>query len=192
MPHKSFLSKLGVAHKAPQTDQDTFLVAPSPEAPVEVSPPLSVYPRTICEECNADGYRMGSATRSPIGHVRWECPRCKVGWAVPPEQKPPSIDPRSDLTHDSIPWIIILTATKGIDGDKPDGLYGALHGMRCMATKLAWERNPDTQVYQWRLIKSDEVSNEEWADWRRRYLFHHVAMLTKFLTHIPAPVGTSE
>src|SRR5437867_414014 len=46
-------------------------------------PSLADYPRVICPECNADGFRMGDALTPPPGRKRWGCPRCRVGWAVP-------------------------------------------------------------------------------------------------------------
>jgi hypothetical protein len=49
-----------------------------------IAPPFLVdYPRLVCPECNADGYRMGDVLTPPPGRERWECPRCRVGWAVP-------------------------------------------------------------------------------------------------------------
>jgi hypothetical protein len=54
----------------------------------ETTPPptLADYPRLVCSDCNADGYRMGDALTPPPGRKRWECPRCMVGWAVPNAQ----------------------------------------------------------------------------------------------------------
>ncbi len=46
------------------------------------------------------------------------------------------IEPRPDLEEDTNLWSRLLVAAWAVDGELSDGLFGALHGMRCCGAKL--------------------------------------------------------
>jgi hypothetical protein len=45
-------------------------------------------------------------------------------------------DPRPDLTADSRDWQALLELAFLLDGEEADGLFGALHGVRCCGAQL--------------------------------------------------------
>ena len=54
-----------------------------------------------------------------------------------PSAPPPYLyDPRPDLTADSPAWQALLELAFLLDGEAPDGLFGALHGVRCCGARL--------------------------------------------------------
>jgi hypothetical protein len=48
-----------------------------------------------------------------------------------------SADPRPDLQSDSTMWGTMLGKAFAIDGHNPDGLFGPLHGLRCLGAGLS-------------------------------------------------------
>ena len=58
----------------------------------------------------------------------------------PTKAKEPALggpaDPRLDLEGDGALWRNLLTTAFLLDGEEPDGLYGALHGLRCSGARL--------------------------------------------------------
>lgn len=75
-------------------------------------------------------------------------------------------DPRTDLEDDSKMWRQILMGAWGIDGGKVDGLFGALHGLRCLGCRL--EFNGTGKL---RLVAGD--LGDEYKILRDRYLVPH-------------------
>lgn len=50
--------------------------------------------------------------------------------------RPPTRDPRPDLTADSRDWTRLLKLTLAEHGDGPDSVLGVLHGIRCSGAVL--------------------------------------------------------
>jgi len=100
---------------------------------------------------------------------------------APPE--PPWTDPRPDLVADHAQWEDLLGRAWRLDAADPEGVYGALNGIRCCAARL--ER---TQPAGWRIVRGDELSEQEWHDLRERWLLPHRDAITKLLG-APEPVA---
>jgi hypothetical protein len=110
----------------------------------------------------------------------------------PSEDAPPEgwlTDPRPDLAEDSLFWRRLLLAAFATDGERADGLFGALHGARCCGARL--ERSGrgfrltapvdgDGPVsYLEPAPETGELST--WADDRRGWLLPHREVLTGLL-----------
>ena len=76
------------------------------------------------------------------------------------------MDPRPDLTRDSAAWERLLQATFIQDGHDQDGLYGTLHGLRCLGFILETYRGGVRLV-------PDALHIDDYGDWRERYLAPH-------------------
>jgi hypothetical protein len=89
-------------------------------------------------------------------------------------------DPRwHDLPEDTHLWLGLLAAARALDGDAPLGLFGALHGLRCLGARLHPTR---TGV---RLL-AGEMKRDEYLDLREEYLLPHAVTLRRLLTLPPA------
>jgi len=107
----------------------------------------------------------------------------RYGTFTPAPPEPPWTDPRPDLVADHDRWEDLLGRAWRLDAADPEGVYGALNGIRCCAARL--ER---TQSAGWRLVKGDELSEQEWHDLRERWLLPHREAITKLLG-APEPVA---
>jgi hypothetical protein len=47
-----------------------------------------------------------------------------------------ALDPRPDLVEDTNQWSRLLPVAYGLDGTDPNGVFGALHGLRCLGARL--------------------------------------------------------
>jgi len=86
-------------------------------------------------------------------------------------------DPRPDLTDDSQTWHELLMAARAIDGAEPEGLYGALHGMRCLGCRIAVV-NGRAKLFR------GEIAEDEYAALRDRWLRPHHETLVRLLENI--------
>ena len=86
-------------------------------------------------------------------------------------------DPRPDLADDTHTWSCLLERAYEHDGHDPDGLFGVLHGLRCVGAALAWRDG-------WRL-EPGEMSADEYAAHRVGYLLAHAAALRALLASVP-------
>ncbi len=73
----------------------------------------------------------------------------------------------------------LLARVYGLDGHRPDGLYGALHGLRCLGARLADDGNGV------RLIPGD-LSAGEYAVLRQRWLVPDHGALVRLLRELGA------
>jgi hypothetical protein len=83
-------------------------------------------------------------------------------------------DPRPDLVADSPLWQRLLGLAYDRDGADPRGLFGSLHGLRCLGAGLVAEEG------RARLVPG-ELSAEEYAAEREEWLVPHAAALTALL-----------
>jgi hypothetical protein len=100
---------------------------------------------------------------------------------APPDPPGPAADPRPDLVADSRAWAALLGLAHDRGGDAPGGAFGALHGCRCLGTRL--ERTPRG----WRLSPG-AVPAGEWAAIRREWLLPRAESVAKLLAALPARV----
>jgi hypothetical protein len=114
---------------------------------------------------------------------------------APPEPLPlcapvvcaPSVwtDPRSDLAGDHGRWTVLLALAWEIDGPDPDGIYGALQGLRgCGAAVVTdvqpLDLTPEGPPLCWRLTRG-EIPEPEWQAYRARWLWPRKDVLIKLL-----------
>jgi hypothetical protein len=88
-------------------------------------------------------------------------------------------DPRwHDLPEDTHLWLGLLAAARTLDGDAPLGLFGALHGLRCLGARLHPTR---TGVR----LRAGEMRWDEYLALREEYLMPHAATLRRLLALPP-------
>ncbi|HEX6506297.1 MAG TPA: hypothetical protein VF221_01575 [Chloroflexota bacterium] len=93
-------------------------------------------------------------------------------------------DPRwFDLPEDSHLWLDLLAAAYALDGDRSDGLFGALHGMRCLGARLQSTRLGLR-------LQPGELSRRDYAALRERYLVPHAVPLRQLLTLVVPDDGS--
>ncbi|MBI4506292.1 MAG: hypothetical protein HY691_12220 [Chloroflexi bacterium] len=83
------------------------------------------------------------------------------------------LDPRPELP-DHTQWVKLLARAYGLHGHEPAGVYGALHGMRCLCVLLRDDGNG------LRLLPG-ELARDEYAALRARWLLPHREALTELL-----------
>ena len=98
---------------------------------------------------------------------------------------PHPFDPRPDLIGDHARWVALLAAAWAVDGANPQGVYGALHGIRCCGAQLVSEgphgANAPGRRPQWRLLPGAELTPTEWSALRATWLVPHQDTLTRLL-----------
>ncbi|MBI4506416.1 MAG: hypothetical protein HY691_12840 [Chloroflexi bacterium] len=90
-------------------------------------------------------------------------------------------DPRPDIAHDHQRWTHLLACAFALDGHDPGGVYGALHGLRCLGARLA------DDGHGLRLLPG-ELAHEEYRALRQRWLVPHREALTLLLGEL-GPAG---
>ncbi len=92
------------------------------------------------------------------------------------------LDPRPDLVTDHELWVCLLAAAYPRDGDRPDGLYGVLHGLRCLGARLRC--TPEGLR-----LERGEIPEIDYAALRRRWLVPHRAALIPLLATVTVAVS---
>lgn len=111
-----------------------------------------------------------------------------AGRFTPTPADPPWQDPRPDLAADRSRWWLLLEAAYRLDGQDPEGLYGALFGLRCCGARLelanpeTWGARPEDPPPTYRLVRGEELSEAAYAELRQRYLVPHREALTRLLS----------
>lgn len=85
-------------------------------------------------------------------------------------------DPRCDLEDDTAAWRQLL-ALASADASDPDGLFGALRGLRSLGVRL------ERLTITWRLVRGD-LSEPDYTAWRDQYLMPHRDTLTRLLREL--------
>ena len=102
---------------------------------------------------------------------------------APPD--PPWADPRPDLAGDHVRWELVLELAYRRDAADPEGVFGALFGVRCCGAAIEhvdddWTLQPEGPPPRWRLARG-EIPADEWAAIRARWLLPHRAALAEIL-----------
>lgn len=88
------------------------------------------------------------------------------------------VNPRPDLIEDVDLWARLLLKAYPIDGSKSDGLFAALHGMRCAGARL---RLGQTTAI---LSSPEDFGQDEWACWKQEHLEPHRETLLRLLKEL--------
>jgi hypothetical protein len=102
---------------------------------------------------------------------------------APPD--PPWADPRPDLVGDRARWLLVLELAYRRDAADPEGVFGALFGVRCCGAAIEhldddWTLKPEGPPPRWRLARG-EIPADEWAAIRARWLLPQRAALEEIL-----------
>jgi hypothetical protein len=120
----------------------------------------------------------------PLGVLLAE-PSARADAGVSPaDPAGPAADPRPDLGADSRAWAALLALASAQDGGQPDGVFGCLHGVRCLGARLArGERD--------RSLSPGEIAPAEWEALRREWLLSRRELVRTLLVLLAAlPLGT--
>jgi hypothetical protein len=88
-------------------------------------------------------------------------------------------DPRPDRELDADLWSLLLAAAFDVDGHDPNGLCGALHGLRCSGSALIADGGRVR-------LATGALAAAEYADLRREYLVPHEVALRGLLRAVAA------
>jgi len=111
--------------------------------------------------------------------------QCRCGRFCPRPPEPPWADPRPDLKGDHGRWTVLLALAWASDGLNPNGVYGALYGVRCCGAAIETDAQPldltpEGPALRWRLTRG-EIPESEWQAHRTRWLWPHKDVLVRLL-----------
>jgi hypothetical protein len=87
-------------------------------------------------------------------------------------------DPRTeDLPEDSLLWDYLLQASFDFDAGSADGLFGCLHGLRCLGARL------ERALWGIRLVPG-ELGRGQYSALRQRYLMPQAEVLEGLLAEL--------
>lgn len=93
-------------------------------------------------------------------------------------------DPREDLEDDALEWGRLLRLAYERDGHDPQGLFMALHGLRCLGARLRWQDGVRGRYLA--LQRGAELEAAEYAAARQRYLAPHAETIKALFAQIAA------
>jgi len=99
------------------------------------------------------------------------------GHFTPAPLDPPWADPRPDLAEDHARWLTLLELAYRRDGADPNGVFGALNGIRCCGAAITSSGGANPA---WRLTRG-EMTAVEWQAVRARWLMPHLKALQDLL-----------
>jgi len=106
------------------------------------------------------------------------------GHFTPAPLDPPWADPRPDLVGDHTCWLMLLELAYRRDGADPNGVFGALNGIRCCGAQIMSSGGAKPA---WRLTRG-EMTAAEWQSVRTKWLMPHLKVLQE-LRGPPGAVG---
>jgi hypothetical protein len=83
-------------------------------------------------------------------------------------------DPPADLSDDTSVWVSVLRGAHAIDGNAPEGIFGALLGLRSLGAGLQLAPSGARLV-------AGQIDAAEYAEWRQSCLLPHQDMLKLLL-----------
>ena len=97
-------------------------------------------------------------------------------------------DPRPDLAADTRVWQALLEVAFQLDGEAADGLFGALHGVRCCGARLVPAVGAPPSGAGYRIAPGDAYLGgaRAWATDRVRWLVPAADVLTPMLRGLRA------
>ncbi len=102
---------------------------------------------------------------------------------IRPDPDPPWIDPRPELKGDSGRWMRLLETAQARD----TAIFGMLYVLRQMGARLEiagpdnWTLLPEGPLPGWKIVRGDEMTPEEYDDFRGRYMLRHNQVLVELL-----------
>ena len=99
-------------------------------------------------------------------------------------------DPRPDITDDHALWNDLLTRAEAIDGRSPDGLFGALHGLRCLGARLVPVPTGGVRLERGEIpeeakaIEDGKIVDRGYKGLRKKWLLPHAEALMKLLSEV--------
>jgi len=99
------------------------------------------------------------------------------GHFTPAPLDPPWTDPRPDLGADHARWLTLLELAYRRDGADPNGVFGALNGIRCCGAAITSSGGAKPA---WRLTHG-EMTAAEWQAIRTKWLMPHLKVLQELL-----------
>lgn len=99
------------------------------------------------------------------------------GQFTPAPPEPAWADPRPDLAADHARWQTLLELAYRRDGADPQGVFGALVGIRCCGAAIASSGGANPA---WRLLRG-ELSAAAWQAVRAQWLMPHLKVLQGLL-----------
>ncbi len=99
------------------------------------------------------------------------------GQFTPAPPEPAWADPRPDLAADHARWLTLLELAYRRDGADPQGVFGALVGIRCCGAAIASSGGAKPA---WRLLRG-EMNAAAWQAVRAQWLMPHLKVLQGLL-----------
>lgn len=103
-----------------------------------------------------------------------------------PSRDDMATDPRPELTRDTPRWRRLLAVAFLVDGDHPEGLFGALHGLRCLGARLVASGSTEQGC---RLLPPEGYDTRQWQADRQCWLLPHEEILMPLLAGLARPDG---
>ena len=102
------------------------------------------------------------------------------------------VGPGPDLADDHDRWLALLEAAYRHDGEDPNGVYGALNGVRCCGARLASQSQGEAGAARvsWRTLPGVEISQAQWQALPTRWLLPHTAAIRALLAAQPDEPGS--
>ena len=141
--------------------------------PLFAEPPAAEESPPVAQPAGSDDFAALRAVLDRCGRFR----------SAPPD--PPWADPRPDLVGDHARWMLVLELAYRRDAADPEGVFGALFGVRCSGAAIEhldddWTLKPEGPPPRWRLVRG-AIPADEWAAIRPRWLLPHRAALAEIL-----------
>ena len=110
------------------------------------------------------------------------------GQFTPAPPEPAWADPRPDLAADHARWLTLLELAYRRDGADPQGVFGALVGIRCCGAAIASSGGANPA---WRLLRG-ELAAAEWQAVRAQWLMPHLKVLRDLLGPAAATIAGAQ
>ena len=95
-------------------------------------------------------------------------------------------DPRwQDFSEDRELWMLLLSWAYDVDGAAPDGLFGILHGLRCLGARL--ESHPSGIR-----LRPGEIERGDYSALKQQYLLPRSGMLKRLLVELEGEMKLRE
>jgi hypothetical protein len=140
---------------------------------------------TPSEDRHAAPSQEAGDCRDPTAFAALRAVLAGAGWFCQQPPDPPWADPRPDLKGDHGRWTVLLALAWASDGLNPNGVCGALYGVRCCGAAIETDvqpldLTPEGPALRWRLTRG-EIPESVWQACRTRWLWPHKDVLVRLL-----------